>query len=144
MPIYIHTHTIDVYRLAGKQRVRLFSHPIPNMPASHTSPPPPRGQAGTNSKGLSVQKQQLLRKKEQINVPRDGQPQHPREASALQLHRKPRFPAIKAGVKEEEGETFRVTACVLPRNCYRWWAQLSWMWLNTCLPKGREMNEFLA
>lgn len=119
MPIYIHTHTIDVYRLAGKQRVRLFSHPIPNMPASHTSPPPPRGQAGTNSKGLSVQKQQLLRKKEQINVPRDGQPQHPREASALQLHRKPQFPAIKTGVKEEEGETFRVTVCVLPRNCYR-------------------------
>lgn len=55
----------------------------------------------------------------EIIMPRNGQPQHPGEVPALKQHRKPLLPAIKSGVKKEEGGMdVQCDAYVFPRSCY--------------------------
>lgn len=98
----IYTHHWHIHT-SSKQRARLFPRRTPKTLAYHTPPPPLTCAVATYGEGLSVALVSLnsriakemgtpwQREETEVDMPRNGQPQHPREAPALKLHRKPLF-----------------------------------------------------
>lgn len=88
---------------SSKQRVRLLLWRIPKTLAYYTFPPPPICTVGTEGEGLSIALLSLnsripkeagtpwKKEETEMDMPRNDQPQHPGEAQALKLHRKPLF-----------------------------------------------------